>query len=161
MAKEKRINQQKIKEIYEQRRLGDWGVIKANSLSKNKQEKNSQSSIFETQSGLDNNKSLTNNSNDVIDKEITAFPANEIKNELDEDKGLEFVIEKNVVVEGRLQVQAQNTVFIILNRLKPWQAKPDSDLPSDTLIGIDDRQKVSLPQYNTPITVITRSGRKL
>lgn len=31
--------------------------------------------------------------------------------------------------------------------LKPWQAKPDSDLPSDTLIGIDDRQKVSLPQY--------------
>lgn len=39
VAKEKRINQQKIKEIYEQRRLGDWGVIKANSLSKNKQEK--------------------------------------------------------------------------------------------------------------------------
>ncbi|GAF59592.1 hypothetical protein JCM18902_2461 [Psychrobacter sp. JCM 18902] len=31
VAKEKRINQQKIKEIYEQRRLGDWGVIKANS----------------------------------------------------------------------------------------------------------------------------------
>ncbi|WP_314885682.1 M48 family metalloprotease [Psychrobacter immobilis] len=150
VAKEKRINQQKIKEIYEQRRLGDWGVIKANSLSKNKQEKNSQSSIFETQSALDiyksnNNKSLTNNSNDVIDKKITAFPANEIKNELDEDKGLEFVIEKDVVVAGRLQVQAQNTGIHQL--LKPWQAKPDSDLPSDTLIGIDDRQKVSLPQY--------------
>lgn len=150
VAKEKRINQQKIKEIYEQRRLGDWGVIKANSLSKNKQEKNSQSSIFETQSALNNNendndKSLTNNSNDVIDKKITAFPANEIKNELDEDKGLEFVIEKDVVVAGRLQVQAQNTGIHQL--LKPWQAKPDSDLPSDTLIGIDDRQKVSLPQY--------------
>lgn len=138
VAKEKRINQQKIKEIYEQRRLGDWGVIKANSLSKNKQEKN-------TQSSLNNDKSLTNNSNDVIDKEITAFPANEIKNELDEDKGLEFVIEKDVVVEGRLQVQAQNTGIHQL--LKPWQAKPDSDLPSDTLIDIDDRQKVSLPQY--------------
>ena len=150
VAKEKRINQQKIKEIYEQRRLGDWGVIKANSLSKNKQEKNSQSSIFETQSALNNNKSnnnksLTNNSNDVIDKKITAFPANEIKNELDEDKGPEFVIEKDVVVAGRLQVQAQNTGIHQL--LKPWQAKPDSDLPSDTLIGIDDRQKVSLPQY--------------
>lgn len=150
VAKEKRINQQKIKEIYEQRRLGDWGVIKANSLSKNKQEKNTQSSIFETQSALDiyksnNNKSLINNSNDVIDKKITAFPANEIKNELDEDKGLEFVIEKDVVVAGRLQVQAQNTGIHQL--LKPWQAKPDSDLPSDTLIGIDDRQKVSLPQY--------------
>ncbi len=145
VAKEKRINQQKIKEIYEQRRLGDWGVIKANSLSKNKQEKNTQSSIFETQSSLNNNKSLTNNSNDVIDKEITAFPANEIKNELDEDKGLEFVIKKDVIVEGRLQVQAQNTGIHQL--LKPWQAKHDSDLPSDTLIGIDDRQKVSLPQY--------------
>ncbi|MGP5132755.1 M48 family metalloprotease [Psychrobacter cibarius] len=145
VAKEKRINQQKIKEIYEQRRLGDWGVIKANSLSKNKQEKNTQSSIFETQSSLNNNKNLTNNSNDVIDKEITAFPANEIKNELDEDKGLEFVIKKDVIVEGRLQVQAQNTGIHQL--LKPWQAKHDSDLPSDTLIGIDDRQKVSLPQY--------------
>ncbi|WP_198329869.1 M48 family metalloprotease [Psychrobacter cibarius] len=145
VAKEKRINQQKIKEIYEQRRLGDWGIIKANSLSKNKQEKNTQSSIFETQSALNNNKSLTNNSNDVIDKKITAFPANEIKNELDEDKGLEFVIEKDVVVAGRLQVQAQNTGIHQL--LKPWQAKPDSDFPSDTLIGIDDRQKVSLPQY--------------
>ncbi|MFK3989653.1 M48 family metalloprotease [Psychrobacter sp. NPDC064578] len=143
VAKEKRINQQKIKEIYEQRRLGDWGVIKANSLSKNKQEKNTQSSLNNNES--DNDKSLTNNSNDVIDKEITAFPANEIKNELDEDKGLEFVIEKDVVVEGRLQVQAQNTGIHQL--LKPWQAKPDSDLPSDTLIGIDDRQKVSLPQY--------------
>ena len=150
VAKEKRINQQKIKEIYEQRRLGNWGFIKANSLSENKKEKNTQSSIFETQSALNNNKinndkSLTNNSNDVIDKEITPFPANEIKNELDEDKGLEFVIKKDVVVEGRLQVQAQNTGIHQL--LKPWQAKPDSDLPSDTLIGIDDRQKVSLPQY--------------
>ncbi|GAF59593.1 hypothetical protein JCM18902_2462 [Psychrobacter sp. JCM 18902] len=64
---------------------------------------------------------------------------------MDEDKGLEFVIEKDVVVAGRLQVQAQNTGIHQL--LKPWQAKPDSDLPSDTLIGIDDRQKVSLPQY--------------
>lgn len=31
--------------------------------------------------------------------------------------------------------------------LKPWQAKPDHDLPSDTLIAIEDIQKVSLPQY--------------
>lgn len=64
---------------------------------------------------------------------------------MDEDKGLEFVIKKDVIVEGRLQVQAQNTGIHQL--LKPWQAKHDSDLPSDTLIGIDDRQKVSLPQY--------------
>ncbi len=64
---------------------------------------------------------------------------------MDENKGLEFVIEKDVVVAGRLQVQAQN--IGIHQLLKPWQAKHDSDLPSDTLIGIDDRQKVSLPQY--------------
>ena len=44
VAKEKRINQQKIKEIYEQRRLGDWGVITANSLSNIKQETNTQHS---------------------------------------------------------------------------------------------------------------------
>ncbi|ERL54534.1 M48 family metalloprotease [Psychrobacter aquaticus] len=33
VAKEKRLNQQKIKEIYEQRRLGNWGKVKENSLS--------------------------------------------------------------------------------------------------------------------------------
>ncbi|MFP3354559.1 hypothetical protein R0K04_24705, partial [Pseudoalteromonas sp. SIMBA_153] len=50
VAKEKRLNQQKVKEIYRQRRLGDWGATKENSLSEDFPEKNVQhSSIFETQ----------------------------------------------------------------------------------------------------------------
>ncbi|WP_296239314.1 M48 family metalloprotease [Psychrobacter sp. UBA5136] len=134
VAKEKRLNQQKIKEIYEQRRLGDWGVIVTNSLSKNK---------FA-------DKNINNKFNDVIDedaieKEITTFSTSEINNELQSDSGLEFVVEEDVVINGRLQVQAQDIGTHQL--LKPWRAKPDSDLPSDTLIGIEDIQKVSLPQY--------------
>ena len=145
VAKEKRLNQQKIKEIYEQRRLGDWGAIKANSLSKNKQEKNIQSSIFKTQSALNTSQSINNNCNDIIDKEFNAFPTGEMKHELDVDKGLDFVVAQDIVVDGRLQVKAQDIGVYPL--LKPWQAKPDSDLPSDTLISIDDMQKVTLPQY--------------
>ncbi|WP_413501079.1 M48 family metalloprotease [Psychrobacter maritimus] len=134
VAKEKRLNQQKIKEIYEQRRLGDWGVIVANSLSKNK---------FA-------DKNINNKFNDVIDedaieKEIATFSTSKMQNELQGDNGLEFVVEQDIVIDGRLQVQAQDIGTHQL--LKPWQAKPDSDLPSDTLIGIEDIQKVSLPQY--------------
>lgn len=139
VAKEKRLNQQKIKEIYEQRCLGDWGVIVANSLSKNK---------FA-------DKDINNKFNDVIDedaikkdaikKEIATFSTSEMQNELQGDNGLEFVVEQDIVIDGRLQVQAQDIGTHQL--LKPWQAKPVSDLPSDTLIGIKDIQKVSLPQY--------------
>ena len=163
VAKEKRLNQQKIKEIYEQRRLGDWGVIVANSLSNNKQEKNAhQSRVSAVQSASDIYKTATDknrysadrrlNSNfndiiekDAIEKEIATFSTSEINNELQDDNGLEFVIEQDVVIDGRLQVQAEDVGTHQL--LKPWQAKPDSDLPSDTLVGIDDIQKVSLPQY--------------
>ncbi|HCR88298.1 MULTISPECIES: M48 family metalloprotease [Psychrobacter] len=139
VAKEKRLNQQKIKEIYEQRCLGDWGVIVANSLSKNK---------FA-------DKDINNKFNDVIDedaikkdaikKEIATFSTSEMQNELQGDNGLEFVVEQDIVIDGRLQVQAEDIGTHQL--LKPWRAKPDSDLPSDTLIGIEDIQKVSLPQY--------------
>ena len=145
VAKEKRINQQKIKEIYEQRRLGDWGVITANSLSKIKQETNTQcSSIFNNQSASINN-SIIDGSNDVINKEVAAFSTGEMNNQSEADAGLEFVVEQDVVIDGRLQVQAEQ--IGIHQLLKPWQAKPDSDLASDTLIGIEDIEKVSLPQY--------------
>src|SRR5690606_19009071 len=97
VAKEKRLNQQKIKEIYEQRRLGDWGVIVANSLSKNK---------FA-------DKNINNKFNDVIDedaieKEIATFSTSKMQNELQGDNGLEFVVEQDIVIDGRLQVQAQD-----------------------------------------------------
>ena len=152
VAREKRINQQKIKEIYEQRRLGDWGVITANSLSENKQKerihvppivKNQTVSIDKSTV----NKSAINKANDVIDKEVAAFSKGEIDNQSKTEAGLEFVVEQDVVIDGRLQVAAESIGTHKL--LKPWQAKPDSDLPSDTLIGIEDIQKVSLPQYVT------------
>lgn len=123
VAKEKRLNQQKIKEIYEQRRLGDWGVITANSLSNiniNKSNKN---------------KPIT------TDKKVAAFDTRQTETE----DGLKFDIEQDIVINGRLQVQAEDVGTHQL--LKPWRAKPDSDLPSDTLIAIEDIQKISLPQY--------------
>ena len=145
VAKEKRINQQKIKEIYEQQRLGDWGVITANSLSSIKQETNTQhSSIFNNQSASINN-SIIDGSNDVINKEVAVFSTGKLNNQSEADAGLEFVVEQDVVIDGRLQVQAEDIGTQQL--LKPWQAKPDSDLPSDALVGIDDIQKVLLPQY--------------
>ena len=145
VAKEKRINQQKIKEIYEQQRLGDWGVITANSLSNIKQETNTQhSSIFNNQSASINN-SIIDGSNDVINKEVAVFSTGKLNNQSEADAGLEFVVEQDVVIDGRLQVQAEDIGTQQL--LKPWQAKPDSDLPSDALVGIDDIQKVLLPQY--------------
>ena len=145
VAKEKRINQKKIKEIYEQQRLGDWGVITANSLSSIKQETNTQhSSIFNNQSASINN-SIIDGSNDVINKEVAVFSTGKLNNQSEADAGLEFVVEQDVVIDGRLQVQAEDIGTQQL--LKPWQAKPDSDLPSDALVGIDDIQKVLLPQY--------------
>ncbi len=71
VAKEKRLNQQKIKEIYEQRCLGDWGVIVANSLSKNK---------FA-------DKDINNKFNDVIDEDA-------IKKMLLKKKSLPFLLVK-------------------------------------------------------------------
>lgn len=149
VAKEKRLNQQKIKEIYEQRRLGDWGVIVANSLSKNKFADKNIDNIFNDVIDEDAIQKNTIQKDTIhkaaIEKEIATYSTSEINNELQSDSGLEFVVEQDVVINGRLQVQAED--IGIHQLLKPWQAKPDSDLPSDTLIGIEDIQKVSLPQY--------------
>ena len=151
-AKEKRLNQQKIREIYEQRRLGDWGVVKANSLSKNKQEEKIHvPAIVKSQTvSIDKstvNKSAINNANDVIDKEVAAFSTGEIDNQSETEAGLEFVVEQDVVIDGRLQVAVET--MGVYKLLKPWQAKFNGDLPSDTLIDIEDIQKVSLSQCVT------------
>lgn len=149
VAKEKRLNQQKIKEIYEQRRLGDWGVIVTNSLSENKFTDKNINNTFNDVIDEDAIQKNTIQKNTIhkaaIEKEIATYSTSEINNELQSDGGLEFVVEQDVVINGRLQVQAEDIGTHQL--LKPWQAKPDSDLPSDTLIGIEDIQKVSLPQY--------------
>lgn len=123
VAKDKRINQQKIKEIYEQRRLGDVRKVKTNSLSINKKDNaNKQSSHVELLS------------TQALDSGVEK-----------EEKGLNFVIAEDVIIDGRLQVKSQDAGTYQL--LKPWQAEPDSDLPSAALISIDDIEKVSLPQY--------------
>ncbi|WP_201594001.1 M48 family metalloprotease [Psychrobacter vallis] len=116
VAKEKRLNQQKIKEIYEQRRLGDWGKVKENSLS----------NITKSEKPL--HKSSSN-----IDKNNHS------------ETGLEFVIEEDIIIEGRLQIKPKEQGT--RKRLQPWQAQLDKDLPSATLIDTKDIQTVSLPHY--------------
>ncbi|MDE4454084.1 M48 family metalloprotease [Psychrobacter sp. DAB_AL62B] len=148
VAKEKRVNQNKIKEIYEQRRLGDWGVITANSLSKITQGK----TLLKSQLLSNSNKIVNTADNEIIDypnsiinEKISTFNQSELSNKLETDEGLEFVVEADIIIDGRLQVKAREIGTYKL--LKPWQAKPNSDLPIATLISIDDIQKVSLPQY--------------
>ena len=138
IAKEKHLNQQKIKQIYEQRRLGDWGVINKNSLSKNIHKKS-----FEHPQILSN----TNNTKNLADNSALTSSNSDVGNDLNTEveSGLDFVVEKDVIVNGRLQVKAQEGRAHKL--LKPWQAKPDSNLPSATLISIDDVQIASLPHY--------------
>ncbi|WP_238068068.1 M48 family metalloprotease [Psychrobacter sp. Ps1] len=147
VAKEKRINQQKVKEIYRQRRLGDWGATKENSLSEYLPEKNTRhSSVFETQTAATIN---IRDNKQISDAKVLAESISESRNkdngELEIDDGLEFAVEADVVVDGRLQVQAEDVGVHQL--LKPWQSKPDADLPENTLIGFNDIKKVSLPQY--------------
>ncbi|MGE6474233.1 M48 family metalloprotease [Psychrobacter sp. NPDC078631] len=147
VAKEKRINQQKVKEIYRQRRLGDWGATKENSLSEDFPEKNTRhSSVFETQTAATIN---TGDTKQISDRKVFAESISDNRNkdssESEGDDGLEFAVEDDVVIDGRLQVQAEDVGVHQL--LKPWQAKPDADLPENTLIGFNDIQKVSLPQY--------------
>lgn len=147
VAKEKRINQQKVKEIYRQRRLGDWGITKENSLSEYLPEKNTRhSSVFETQTAATINIGDTKQTSDTkVLAESISDGRNTDSSESGIDDGLEFAVDADVVVDGRLQVQAEDVGTHQL--LKPWQSKPDADLPENTLIGFNDIQKVSLPQY--------------
>ena len=147
VAKEKRINQQKVKEIYRQRRLGDWGATKENSLSEDFPEKKTRhSSVFETQTAATINIGDAKQTNDTkVLAESISENRNKDNGESEIDDGLEFAVEADVVVDGRLQVQAKDVGVHQL--LKPWQSKPDADLPENTLIGFNDIKKVSLPQY--------------
>ncbi|MEN6670206.1 M48 family metalloprotease [Psychrobacter sp. B38] len=126
IANEKRLNQQKIKQLYEQRRLCDWGTIKENSLSKNTQTKTIH----------------------TIDKKQSTYPKlkadTDTSSALKSETGLEFVLEEEVIVEGRLQVADQEADAHKL--LKPWQAKPDSKLPA-ALISAENVQTRSIPHY--------------
>ncbi|WP_257020006.1 M48 family metalloprotease [Psychrobacter sp. BI730] len=147
VAKEKRINQQKVKEIYRQRRLGDWGITKENSLSKYLPEKNTRhSSVLGSQTAATINIGDTKQTSDTkVLAESISDGRNTDSSESGIDDGLEFAVEVDVVIDGRLQVQAEDVGTHQL--LKPWQSKPDADLLENTLIDVSDIQKVSLPQY--------------
>ncbi|MDN3501856.1 M48 family metalloprotease [Psychrobacter sp. 5A.1] len=162
VAKEKRINQQKIKEIYRQRRLGDWGAITGNSLSEDVPEKSKhRPSVFQAPTASSINKNTDNDDDCPSDNSVIGYPDHTVggktpafstsdspsksNSELETDIGLEFTVEADVVIDGRLQVQAEDIGTYQL--LTPWQAKLDPDLPENTLIEVSDIQKISLPQY--------------
>lgn len=144
VAKDKRLNQQKIKQIYEQRRLSDWGAIKVNSLSKKPKEKTllksqtlSGSNEVKNQADQQWSKRLNENNDDSIYASSNSV--------LEDEVGLEFVIEADKIVDGRLQVSAQE--IGTYKQLMPWKAKPDGDFPADALIDIHHVQTASVPQY--------------
>lgn len=130
VAKEKRLNQQKIKAIYEQRRRGTFGTLKDNSLSSKNY--SSETNKTKVESRTHNNESF---SRDKFAKDTAV---------MNDDTGLEFVIEADVIIDGRLQVPKARGM---LTRLQPWQASLDPDLPTDRLINAGDIQQVSLPHY--------------
>ncbi|MGP5492003.1 hypothetical protein [Psychrobacter celer] len=93
VAHEKRLNQQKIKQIYAQRRLGDWGEVQANSLSKDK--KPIVNNLPATATKKDKN--AEENIKENVDVLI-----NEPNNALEAESALPFIIKEDVVIDGRL-----------------------------------------------------------
>ncbi len=133
VAKEKSLNQQKIKQLYEQRRLGDWGTIKENSLRKN---------IPAQINSQRYSSSMVDNIDETADKQ--PFEHSKASSTIEAEIGLEFVIEEDVIIEGRLQAKTQDTGLHKL--LRPWQTKPDSELPA-TLINAENVQTKAIPHY--------------
>lgn len=129
VAQQQRLNDKMIKEIYEQRRRGTWGELKENSLSSNA-----------LNHSISNN---SNNSNNLTTHPLKNTNLEDVIN--NDDLGLEFTIESDVVIDGRLQVVPE--VIGSGKLVKPWQALLDSDLPSHALIAMTDIEQVSLPHY--------------
>lgn len=147
VAKEHRLNQQKIKAIYEQRRSGSWAAFKENSLSNDINNK-PLSVLYDHQTNPKGNanKIIDKMPHSTIDNNITDDDVfNEADSIADDDAGLEFTVEKEVIIDGRLQVTAEAIGTYKL--LQPWQAKLNPDLPVDSLVRINDLQRLSLPHY--------------
>lgn len=144
IAKEKQLNQQKIKQMYEQRRLGNWEATEKNSLSNKYQKKTAlQSQILSSNQKIktpadEQLLQTTNNTNDS-GSVVLAHTL------LEHESGLEFTTETDVIVDGRLQVSTLDTDSHKL--LKPWQAKSHSELPNTKLVTSEDVKKAVLPQY--------------
>ncbi|WP_201509474.1 M48 family metalloprotease [Psychrobacter alimentarius] len=144
IAKEKQLNQQKIKQIYEQRRLGNWEATEKNSLSKIFQEKTAlQSQILSSNQKIKTpaDERLPQTPNSINDSGSGVSSGTLLEHE----SGLEFITETDVIVDGRLQVSTLDTDSQKL--LKPWQAKSHSELPNTKLVTSEDVKKAALPQY--------------
>lgn len=131
VAKEQQLNQQKIKEIYEQRRSGTWGGLKGN---------NNLSGNINSSSPSPSSSDIAQKHNISVDKSSNGFDS-----KVDTDTGLEFNIKADTIIDGRLQVEASAIGTDKL--LKPWQTELSPDLPTDTLVSDTDIQNVSLPHY--------------
>lgn len=127
VAKQQHVNQQKIKEIYEQRRLGNWG---------NRNPSNN----------TDSNQNLTATAKNVAPADVNQHNSHRVNNEdgHNADAGLTFTPEADIIINGRLQV---DTDAISKQQLLPWQALPDKKLPIETLMAAEDIPHISLPQY--------------
>lgn len=134
VSKQQQLNQQKIKEIYEQRRLGDWGTLQKNSLSKSK---------LSTKPAIQSSKTEPVIENVMKDSE-SVFSENKDGFDSSTDEGLAFTVEKDIIIDGRLQVNKTDLDCI---EIKPWLAKPNSDLPANGLISVSAIDQVSLPHY--------------
>lgn len=174
VATQKRLNQQKIKEIYEQRRSGTWGELKQNSLSKNTNTKQQLPPIVHKEDNLSTKKIIDhrtsaindNSSNNLnvevgneevgiekVDIEVKSDITSEFEKvgessaqtDIETDARLEFTIEADVIIDGRLQVES--SAIGTYKVLQPWQAAPNSNLPTDTLMSDIDIQQAALPNY--------------
>ncbi|TXD97966.1 M48 family metalloprotease [Psychrobacter frigidicola] len=164
VARQKRLNQKKIKEIYEQRRRVDWGDSPVNkpiqshkkTIMSGESAKRSTTNGQEAVTGnlIKQSAAITaaNHTNIVMaatdiggdrDSDIANDMANKIANERDSDVGLTFTASTDVVINGRLEVEATDSVLHKV--LKPWQAALNSDLPIATLIT--DLQQLTLSHY--------------
>ncbi len=125
IARRKRLNQQKVTEIYEQRRRGDWGERDAHI-------------------SIDNKDSVKNSKIVSLKQPEQNLEQNSEQNE----EGLLFTQEVDVIMNGRLQVDvAADEGMFAQELLKPWQALPDNELSADKLVELADMQNVTLPQY--------------
>ena len=165
VAREKRLNQQKIKEIYNLRRLSNHDAVTINSLSE-RLAKKSQATNISISSNASRQKNDANINTFTTDDRIaqdshtkrdSTTEHNSRQHERRDDQadvGLEFTETTEIIIDGRLQIDNLPTAMLFsadnqeaTKILKPWQAKSDEDLPKQTLIGDSEFQQVTLPQY--------------
>ena len=138
VVNQQQLNQQKLKDIYEQRRLGDWGDITHNSLSSS----NKKLPIDIKKTNKHDLREMTTKDPKVISTAQESVTETAF---IETDNGLEFKVDQDIIIDGRLQIDVQ--AISTVKQLKPWQAGNDVDLPTAMLISDKDINRVSLAHY--------------